>query len=239
MNELAIFERDENGRTVFREEDRKISFIIPKNRSFLGIVGINKVEQDDYFNEDGFVYNRGESVRKWFIRVEEHSIWEPKLKNLAVLEETRWKYKDRWKQKHESQWKEITKRLKEESIGGLKHHSKGSDYIQFEYIEQDYHGYPETYRWFWVEEKPDNINQELCNEILEYEKIVAQTNRRIWLTRKVFLESVDRIYYDKKDITRRNVLHLVINGRDYLFILESDFTFGELCFPENEIKIIV
>ena len=93
-------------RVAIKSGNDALTCKIPTDRSVLSMIH-NRMGDGDDFRKDGWVYNKGKRVRKWFGRLYDgscsYTIWEPKYDNIPLLESKRWRaiqYYKKWATKY-------------------------------------------------------------------------------------------------------------------------------------------
>jgi hypothetical protein len=204
----------------------EIKFQLSPTRTALSVVGFNKICDGDNFTEDGWVYNNGQKVRKWFVRLDadhEYRFWEPKFDNIKLLEQKRWKWLQRANKICMPLWKKIfNKCKKEKKLGGwVKFSEKAEGWVEITASETGI-------SWNYVKkENIKHINQKLINEYFATEKRIETCYGRAKLFDIAFRKAVERQYMKKweKESLESNI-HLIINGRDY-WLKKNDMPYGD------------
>lgn len=200
----------------------------------------------DDFRPDGWVYGPdGQRRRKWFTGIlgwPQGRIWPPKLNNIAPLEAQRWKWHTRTVKKNRLLWDEIQPKVKalgrcggKIKSGAARSREKSESWV---YLTSSEKGVT----WTWTEEggriKPSPINQPLVDEWFRYEDQYIISSRRLGILNAAFLQAVWRRYQERilKD-ENFNMLHAIINGRDYWFQRPrrrgGGSSFQRISYPED------
>ena len=231
------------------------TFKVPKNRSALSMFGTNRISHGDVFAEDGWVYQEGKKVRKWFTRFLPHgdeTIWEPKLKDVVTLEAKRWKYLNRpTRDKLNRQWKENYDKVMAAApfLAKMPRTGKRSEgKIFFEIHDRDERQYVS---WNWVSimesgnrkvPKGTPTHQKLADEFFYIEDRLMECSTRRSLFFHAFLSAINKKYVDAMFPRKRSsgdptTLHLIINGRDYWFRPSPsprlDYMIEPIALPED------
>jgi len=225
-----IFSRDKNGKTTVGDS----IITVPKDQSFLSVMGTNAICNGDNFAEDYWVYNKGQRTRKWFKNLSDKSgvIWPPKLNDLDKLEAKRWKWHSRNASRYIPEWKKIQDRLRElGNVGGYWDNGpKACGWVQFE-VYDDYTC------WKWNDNKPQVINQEFVDWYFDFMSRHNTAGKRYSVINTAFLDSVDhsfqKVFWENLS---ESTLHLNINDRDYWFLRAKNYLdhfFEVLSLPED------
>lgn len=201
--------RNSDGLTNINNE---ISVTVPKNRSFLGVLNEKNIFNDgDSFDEDGYVYQNGTRLRKWFTKIRDHKgyIWHPKLDDIVYCESKFHKisnYRDNW---YKINWPTVFSNIPEKYYY-FHNNSKNSGW---KIIEKSKDGISTD----WVntnEVEEDKINQQAGDLYEIYNKKSRIVGDRYWMFYKVFLYSVEKAYWSKFNDTIK-IINIVVNGRNY------------------------
>lgn len=203
------------------------------------------IQDGDDFRLDGWVYGPdGQRRRKWFTGIlgEQGRIWPPKLDSIAPLEAKRWKWHTRTAEKNRLLWDEIQPKVKalgrcggKIKSGAARSREKSESWV---YLTSSEKGVS----WTWTEEggrvKPSLINQPLVDEWFRYEDQYIISSRRLGILNAAFVQAVWRRYQERilKD-ENFNMLHVIINGRDYWFQRprrrDGGSSFQRIAYPED------
>ncbi len=216
----------------------EIRFKVPTNRSALSVLGINPIGNGDVFAEDGYVYDQDNNrLRKWFIPLNagfaQVRIWEPKLKNVALLEAKRWKYLPRAASIGEKFWPPLIEALREKKkVYGLRTPRNGKSQMGYiAYIPRgDHHDDEDTLYFSWasiLHQKPGvdaPIDQETFDLYWRWEEAVRRANHRYAILDHAFIRAVEnRLIEDKNFMSgKTHAVKTTINGRVYWWVLASE-----------------
>lgn len=242
MNEIMqnIMHRDKTGKTILGNGAATIQ--VPKSELALSIVAHNPIQNGDVFRQDGWVYGlNGEKRRKWFksiVGLPDTRFWEPKTNDLPLLEAKRWKWYKRAAKRTTPLWEEAAATLRKigPCRGWAEPCSKG--WVVMNINENGV-------SWSWEDEdhpkKNAPTNQAAVDLWFKYEKILNAAWRRSGLFNAAFEHAVEQRYWEQMINTNKeknqNLLHLIINKRDYWFQLSrtqhSAKILKKLAFPED------
>jgi hypothetical protein len=231
-----------------------VKFELPESMSVLALVGgRNQIDNGDVFSEDGWVYNEGRRIRKWFLPLDiggSHSsrVWEPKLcgrkANIATLEEKRWRIHQKTLKKMEKEWKEILEKVRKSrpALGNLPGTSrqivllyvKDYNYISWKDVGEDSFGVylpPSVDKYL----KDAEENQMLIDDYFRYEKLAMRYNKYCLLFKEAFNLAIKRFISSLgcKDVDK--IINFVINGRSYLYRYDGTI----IAFPNDILDIKV
>lgn len=214
---------------------------IPSDRTALSMLRHNPFQNGDEFRSDGFVYNNGKKVRKWFSSLGHQSkaiVWEPKLNDLKAMEALRWKgilYLQNWFEKASDPFFEKLRKIaKNQELQCIFQYGEKWFKVTFRPTENSYSANLKA-----VSEKTAvllPVNGELGKEYYTLSRRTQVVARRKWLCGVAFKRAFDTWQYenDKAPVpVFGKILKLNINGRVYWFQGKEDH-WEKLCWPEEQ-----
>jgi hypothetical protein len=106
---MLLAKRNAQGEVRLTVANKTVAATIPRDRSMLGIVGVNGLINGGEYQNDGWVYFNGERCRKWHIKYQGVRVWEPHFNDLLYL----YRLYKRTQQANQAQWQHIAKILHE------------------------------------------------------------------------------------------------------------------------------
>lgn len=243
-----ILKRDKDGNV----ELTNLSFKVSTDRTALSLfIKGNKFIPDSEFCEDGYIHVNGKPVSKWFISLggwQGSTIWEPKLNNISLLEEKRWRTYQYAKQFELNNSDKIQELIKSNTpfVGNYKAPKHEGDV----YFRQLYEN-SDSFCWNWVETPTTNFGvkkedyprrQDLCNAWFKYEKRSFTLWHRFGKTNNALMQAIKKQYIEKLYAMKITpCLHLSINKRDYWIKINKnrEFYLEFIGTPEDTITEIL
>lgn len=220
------------------------AFKVPKNRSFLSVLGNNPAAHGDEFREDGWVYNDGKKVRKWFISLKDgypRHIWEPKLDDVITLEAKYQKVHSKLKEFWANEYKQAYEEMKKAKIAHAKPTHKFSpayDGVNWWLYKVSFYGgaYNErddsSVRWDWVHEPEEPINLEIGQRYYDISRKNMRWCGYLGRFKAALEESIIRFLQKNAKPEDGKVVDLVINGRRYIYLCVPT-SYGFLTFKKE------
>lgn len=186
-----------------------VHFKIPPNMSILNLNSCNRIQDEDDFRENGYIWYQNER-RKWFINIHGHRIWSPKLQDIPSLEALRWKVQQNCNSEAKILWKSF---IYETPIGKYYGIFPGnpSRYIIMD-LDKD-----KSVGWKDTEILHNILGQNTIKRYFLMEKRINVLNKRMRLCNTILDHALqNQIYYN----TRFNSTYIqfLINDRTYLYI---------------------
>jgi hypothetical protein len=258
----AIF-KIKNGNATIKANDEYINITVPTDRSFLSMVN-NHFDDGEEFKTDGYVYAAGKRIRKWFINLWDNGrnwrVWEPKLKNIKDMEQSRWdsiQYCKRWYDKwFMPRYRDVC------AIGGdvievhaksnRQHHktgtTAGNEWLKYEFTPShdtfNTDDWPYSYTHQWLDDDvPDPLHLDVGQPFCDIEHQSWHIYKRMRIFEVAFNTAIDRWLNTEDNIAPPkfdDTLCLNINGREYWFVggvtPMSAFRWIKLFWPGTPLK---
>lgn len=254
-DQTTIFENQGGQVDIYPDTEAHAKVQVPSNRAFLGMIGANPTIQDgDDFRRDGYVYNKeGQPYRKWFVNLYDPDgsgiygrIWEPKLKDIAAIENLRWwalEWSRKWyERKHRPIYRAICALADERGEVSWQNpfvvHAHAAhirmDSDKYKWIAFNFHpidpyykksnsDFPYSYSWDWVEGAVDNPQHvDLGQPFYEVDKHSRTVAKRKYVFIAAFKMAIDKLVRGSRlpKAEWDQTLKLEINGRSYWFCSE-------------------
>lgn len=247
----VIFERNAEGVVKMGMMEIKI----PSDKTALSMLNsANHFSDGDVADIDGWIYSDGVRTKKWFSMLDGGSrdvrVWEPKLRNLALCERSRWKANKYSKKFYDKAWPFIFETMKQVSpfccYADNTYMSKG-----WIIIDASDRGVG----WEWsqdekgnscLDKQPQNVplNQEIGNLWFEYELRSKEVGFRSWIFEKAFRRALDfkfgSTFANNHEL---RAIHAIINGRDYWLRSPenrySEYRVDIISYPEKTLRVEV
>lgn len=223
-----LAERDKDG--IVRTADG-VQIQIPKNRSMLAFLA-NGVISDTVYAEDGWVYKDDSKVKKWFIKIENHNIWEPSLLDLSTLERRRINVVINCKELIRKAWEEGVKELRRVKVSVIK---RGKHYAKIEYDEKE-----GSVGWRWLRDNDPvprrQLNVKAGRLYFAADTSIMRYSKYQFIFNQAFLRAAQNYIYHNNLIRNgtfdvQRYIQLVINDRDYWFDISNGVT--PMIYPED------
>ncbi|MFA5571750.1 MAG: hypothetical protein WDA42_01480 [Candidatus Bathyarchaeia archaeon] len=263
----VVFEA-KNGNATLNTATGTIQITVPTDRSFLSMTN-NRFGDGEEFNDDGYVYRDGKRLRKWFGTLWDNGrnwrIWEPKLKDIKALEQSRWnsiQYCKRWFEKWVMpKYRDVC------AIGGdiIEVHAmayrryrtgttlKGYDNCSREWIKYQFtpspdifntDGWTYSYTHQWLEDDvTEPLHLDVGQPFCDIERQSWHIYKRKHIFEVAFTQAIDSWLNEGNNIEQPkcdDMLCLNINGREYWFgsgaTPMSAFRWIKVFWPESPLK---
>ncbi len=233
----------------------QIEFKMPTDRLALSMLAMNRVKHGDVFVEDGYVYDGDKNrIRKWFGSIDAGfgrvRLWEPKLKNIAMLEAKRWKYLHRARSIGKKLWEPLIATLREKrKVYGHRLLQDGKSELGFiEYWPKDDYGEEGvSFGWAEIGATPNDpavglFDQEAFDLYWEWSDVGKCANRRYQIFNAAFKRAIEiRLFKDDDFISgTTRAAKTVINDRVYWWVLaiERSRVGPELFIAPEDTKVL-
>lgn len=194
---------------------------VPQDCSVLSVVGNNEVFDGEDFHKDGYVYNNGKRIRRWFTSIGKFRLWKPHLKEISRIEkvfvETHALKLKKWNEIFKPVYDKCFEVANNESFSAEISIPKGASGIVHFMI---YKGQDNPWvKWTWADNHLDNRNDSLGQEYFNAEHRSMKYSNYVWMANCFLIEAVtakalDEGFYDNSNVS---MLHMVINGNHYWF----------------------
>lgn len=216
---------------------------LPKNRLALGIFAVNVVNDGDDFRDDGYVYQGGKRVRKWFVSRGRGSkyFWEPCLNDIAHLETVLFRLKSRgdsyWKEAQRlfAQAKKVVKPKHEAWVFHVRPPKSHCEYVGNETgwlqirCNEDRFFSGLSYSWRWLDDEAPTkpLHVKWGQKFYEIFRKAETQFIRASLVRSYLLEAIQRDIQKKHPGAKLElrIFKYTINGREY-WLREESTRFG-------------
>jgi hypothetical protein len=232
MTKQMLMQRNSEGLVTFANG---VQVTIPEDRSMLSLVN-NQIIDGSVYSSDFWVYKDGKKIKKWFIKIDDHNIWEPSLYNLPEFEQRRYNIALKCNDKIKVVWEESIKLLKEVKISIVKRHG----YLTK--VEYDEERKSASWTWIFSDESSKECNPEAGKAYFKADKTITRYLSYTRLFNYAFIKAVEKyiddnnLLYDKGPWNRQQYMNFNINNREYLFKISP---FEIISYPEDEQEVIV
>ena len=244
----VVLARDENGIV----KSGNMTCQIPRDRSALGLLAMNKAFNGDVFADDYWVYNNGQKVRKWFVSTETiKRLWPPNLDDTNRLEALY----ERLSERMHVLWNKTIVPTMEKILaaGGHAHAKPTHEYTGDKNMWWVYRVSRREERlgfsFDWIDSPPKKkINHKLGEALYKADRYHTSLGYRLSIARDALDSSIQqkiraKIKSSKIENPKDHYFHVEVNGRSYWYTMQRTYWGGYelkcLVWPESKTEHIL
>jgi len=228
----TVFERNGNdviiGDATVKIEDNTVSAV--------SIFAKNPIYDETIYCKDGWIRDMrtGKQLSKFFMPIwnTKSVIWEPKLDNIAKIEQSRWNVLQHYNKKRDKLYNPVIEALKKSRWACVKHPDERNAYFHIKIVESCYGPLLDIHVLRKDDKVPQQRNKQLALNYIYVNNILNFWKKQCYKFNSALLQSVAKKYstsmYERHD---SKIMKLTINGREYWF--EASRGFAYFCLPED------
>jgi hypothetical protein len=236
--------KTENKDGIISVNGKKISEI-PQGISMLSVFDANPFLVDSKYDDDGWIYSKGDRLRKWYTKAYSDGgscvmVWGPVLRNPPAIEARYHAIKQKADNFFWKVWRPTYDKVIEVGKAHAKPTHAGSNGEWWMYTANKWVNHEPTLGFDWLDKAPDNlINHDIGQSHYDSDRKMHRYYKYVHLFRLALYRSI-KLMLDRQPPKKENVtLKLTMNGRSFWYtsVEYSDkyFEWKKLVWPEDEL----